>query len=218
MSKPFVILKAAMSVDGKIASIGGDSKLSCEEDLRRLHYLRSQVDAVMVGVGTILKDDPSLTVRLVRGRNPIRVVVDSQASTPPTAKVLDQKALTIIAVSRKAPKKRLERLKERGAKIIVAGKKQVNLKVLLNRLCQMGIKKLLVEGGSTLNWSLIKEHLVDELQVSVCPFILGGEKAKTLVGGKGFRRIAESLKLKLVRVGRVGEDIILVYRPLATKQ
>ena len=202
----------AMSVDGKIATVEGDSRLSCQEDLKRLHLLRSKVDAVMVGVGTVLKDNPSLTVRLVKGKNPIRVIVDSMASTPPDAKVLDESAKTIIAVSRRAPKNRVAKLKKRS-QIIVAGDRLVNLRELLEKLYEMGIRKVLLEGGSTLNWSMLKENLVDELRISVCPVILGGEKAKSLVGGEGFRKVEEGLKLKLIRTERVGEDLLLVYKP-----
>jgi len=212
MPRPRVILNMAMSVDGKIATVEGDSKLSCPEDLKRLHSLRSKVDAVMVGVGTVLKDNPSLTVRLTKGKNPIRVVVDSMASTPPDAKVLDSSAKTIIAVSRRAPKDRIEKLKKK-ADIMVVGDYLVDLPRLLEKLYERGIRKLLLEGGSTLNWSMLKERLVDELRITVCPVILGGEKAKSLVGGEGFRKVEEGLKLKLVRIKKVGRDLLLVYRP-----
>lgn len=201
-----------MSVDGKIATVGGDSKLSCPEDLRRLHRLRSQVDAVMVGVGTVLSDDPSLTVRLVRGRNPIRVVVDSTGSTPLTSKVLDGSAPTIIAASEKIKKERILEFEKRGAKVVVVGRSRVDLKKLLNKLHQMGVRKLLLEGGSTLNWSMIKDGLVDELRISISPVVLGGEKAKTLVGGEGFKKISEAFKVKLVKVNKIGRDLLLIYR------
>jgi 2,5-diamino-6-(ribosylamino)-4(3H)-pyrimidinone 5'-phosphate reductase len=212
MRRPRVILNMAMSVDGKIATVEGDSRLSCQEDLRRLHSLRSRVDAVMVGVGTVLKDNPSLTVRLVKGKNPIRVVVDSMASTPLDSKVLDESARTIVAVSRRAPKERVERLEER-ATVLVLGEDRVDLPRLLDRLYGLGVRRLLLEGGSTLNWNMLKNRLVDELQISVCPVILGGEKAKSLVGGEGFRRVEEGLRLKLIRTRRVGEDLLLIYKP-----
>jgi 2,5-diamino-6-(ribosylamino)-4(3H)-pyrimidinone 5'-phosphate reductase len=212
MRRPRVILNMAMSVDGKIATVEGDSRLSCQEDLRRLHSLRSRVDAVMVGVGTVLKDNPSLTVRLVKGKNPIRVVVDSMASTPLDSKVLDESARTIVAVSRRAPKERVERLEER-ATVLVLGEDRVDLRRLLDRLYGLGVRRLLLEGGSTLNWNMLKNRLVDELQISVCPVILGGEKAKSLVGGEGFRRVEEGLRLKLIRTRRVGEDLLLIYKP-----
>jgi len=202
----------AMSVDGKIATVEGDSRLSCPEDLRRLHFLRSRVDAVMVGVGTVLKDNPSLTVRLVRGKNPVRVVVDSMASTPLDSKVLDGSARTIVAVSRRAPRARIEKLKKK-ATVLVVGEHWVDLPKLLEQLHRLGIRKLLLEGGSTLNWNMLKNRLVDELRISVCPVILGGEKAKSLVGGEGFRKVEEGLQLVLVQKRKVGKDLLLVYRP-----
>jgi 2,5-diamino-6-(ribosylamino)-4(3H)-pyrimidinone 5'-phosphate reductase len=212
MLRPRVILNMAMSVDGKIATVEGDSRLSCREDLRRLHSLRSRVDAVMVGVGTVLKDNPSLTVRLVKGKNPIRVVVDSMASTPLDSKILDGSARTIVAVSRRAPRERVERLKGK-ATVLVVGDDRVDLPKLLKQLYGLGVRKLLLEGGSTLNWNMLKNRLVDELRISVCPIILGGEKAKSLVGGEGFRKVEEGLRLVLVQKRRVGEDLLLVYRP-----
>jgi 2,5-diamino-6-(ribosylamino)-4(3H)-pyrimidinone 5'-phosphate reductase len=201
-----------MTLDGKIATIGGDSKISCEADLLRLHRLRSNVDAVMVGVGTVLADDPSLTVRRVRGKNPIRVIVDGKAKTPPTARVLKRGAKTILAVSNSAKPEKVEGLRLAGAEIILAGQKQVNLKKLLARLWSMGIRRLLLEGGSTLNWNMLEERLVDEIRVSVAPYIVGGQKAKTLVGGKGFSRVKRGMRLRLKETKRVGTDLLLVYK------
>jgi 2,5-diamino-6-(ribosylamino)-4(3H)-pyrimidinone 5'-phosphate reductase len=212
MPRPRVILNMAMSVDGKIATVKGDSKLSCQEDLKRLHLLRSRVDAVMVGVGTVLNDNPSLTVRLVKGRNPIRVVVDSLASTPLNARVLDSSSKTIIAVSSRAPKEKVKKLRKK-ATVLIVGRDKVNLPKLLQKLYELGIKRVLLEGGSTLNWSMLKERLVDELRISVCPVIIGGEKAKSPVGGEGFKKVKEGIKLKLVRVEKVGEDLLLIYKP-----
>ncbi|MEM2282432.1 MAG: 2,5-diamino-6-(ribosylamino)-4(3H)-pyrimidinone 5'-phosphate reductase [Candidatus Hadarchaeales archaeon] len=213
MLRPFVVLNMAMSVDGKIATVEGDSKLSCREDLRRLHLLRSKVDAVMVGIGTVLKDNPSLTVRLVKGRNPIRVVVDSSASIPLHARVLDGSAPVVLAVSRKAQKEKVRRLEQKGVRVVVAGRDSVDLPQLLEKLYKLGIRKLLLEGGSTLNWSMLKNRLVDELRITVCPVILGGERAKSLVGGEGFRKVRNGLWLRLIRVERVGEGLLLIYRP-----
>jgi 2,5-diamino-6-(ribosylamino)-4(3H)-pyrimidinone 5'-phosphate reductase len=212
MKRPHVILSAAMTLDGKIATTGGDSKISCDADLIRLHRLRSKVDAVMVGVGTVLADDPSLTVRRVRGKNPVRVVVDGKGKTPATARVLRENAKTIIAVSRGAKREKIEKLRSTGAEIIVAGERRVNLRRLLNRLWSAGIRRLLLEGGSTLNWNMLKEGLVDEIRVCIAPYVVGGENAKTLVGGRGFPRIKRGVKLRLKKTGRVGSDLLLIYR------
>ncbi|HID61103.1 MAG TPA: 2,5-diamino-6-(ribosylamino)-4(3H)-pyrimidinone 5'-phosphate reductase [Hadesarchaea archaeon] len=212
MTRPYVILNAAMTLDGKIATVAGDSKISCREDLDRLHKLRTEVDAVIVGVGTVLADDPSLTVRRVCGKNPIRVIVDGEARTPPNARVIDNSADTIVAVTKKAKREKLEKLRNAGADIIIGGKKEVNLSWLLRKLHSRGVQKLLLEGGSILNWEMLKHGLVDEVQVAVAPQIVGGAKAKSLVGGAGFAKIRKGVKLKLSRVGRVGADLLLVYR------
>jgi 2,5-diamino-6-(ribosylamino)-4(3H)-pyrimidinone 5'-phosphate reductase len=212
MGRPYVILNAAMTLDGKIATTTGDSKISCKEDLNRVHMLRAEVDAVMVGVGTVLADDPSLTVRRVHGKNPIRVVIDREARTPPDARVMDSSAETIVAVSKMAKREKLERLRAAGAEVVLGEKNEVDLRKLLEELRSRGVRKLLLEGGSKLNWEMIRRGLVDEVQVAVAPCIVGGEKAKSLVGGAGFAKVREGVKLKLSRVGRVGSDLLLIYR------
>ncbi len=217
MTRPHVTLNAAMTLDGKIATVGGDSRISCEADLDRLHKLRAEVDAIMVGIGTVLADDPSLTVRRVRGKNPIRVIVDGGARTPPNARVIDNSANTIVAVAKKAKREKLKKLRNAGADIIIGGKKEVNLPWLLRELHSHGVRKLLLEGGSTLNWEMLKRGLVDEVQVAVAPRIVGGEKAKSLVGGAGFIKVQQGVKLKLSRVGRVGVDLLLIYQVVGVR-
>jgi len=211
MVRPYVILNAAMSLDGKIATMAGDSKISCEEDLDRIHMLRAGVDAVMVGLGTVLADNPSLTVRRARGENPIRVVVDSLGKTPLNSRVLDSSARTIIAVTTKAPKRNVKGLLRKGVQVIAVGKEEVDLKKLLEKLYGLGVQRLLLEGGSTLNWGMLRRGLVDEVKVAVAPYILGGEGARTLVGGRGFSKISKSISLKLVSFDWVGEDLLLTY-------
>ncbi len=211
MVRPHVILNAAMTLDGKIATVAGDSRISCEEDLDRIHRLRAGVDAVMVGLGTVLADDPSLTVRRARGENPLRVVVDSLGKTPMNAKVLDGSTRTIIAVTTKAIKRNVERLRAKGAQVIAVGRKEVDLQRLLKKLHELGVRRLLLEGGSTLNWGMLKRGLVDEVRIAVAPYIAGGTNARTLVGGRGFTKISKSISLKLISVDRVGEDLLLTY-------
>ncbi len=212
MDRPYVILNAAMTLDGKIATVTGDSRISCEKDLDRIHRLRASVDAVMVGVGTVLADDPSLTVRRARGRNPLRLVVDSLGKTHRDAKVLNGSARTVIAVTARASKRNLERLRAKGAQIIAVGRKEVDLQKLSRKLYALGVRKLLLEGGSTLNWGMLNQGLVDEVRVAVSPYIAGGAKARTLVGGRGFAKIAGGIALKLVSIDRVGKDLLLTYR------
>ena len=212
MKRPYVILNAAMTLDGKIATTAGDSKISCKEDLNRVHRLRAEVDAVMVGVGTVLADDPSLTVRRVHGKNPIRIVIDREAKIPPDARVMDRSAETIVAVSKMAKREKLEKLRAAGAEVVLGGENEVDLRELLGELHSRGVRKLLLEGGSGLNWEMIRRGLVDEVQVAVAPCIVGGEKAKSLVGGAGFKNVGGGVKLKLSKVGRVGSDLLLIYR------
>lgn len=212
MTHPHVILNAAMTLDGKIATVAGDSRISCEADLKRVHALRASVDAVMVGVGTVLADDPSLTVRRARGKSPTRIVIDSFAKTPPNARVLDNSASTIIASTKSAPKRRIQKLRAAGSKIIVVGEKEVDLHRLLEKLRSLGVRKLLLEGGSTLNWGMLKEGLVDEVRVAVSPRIVGGATAKTLVGGAGFGEVQKGVGLDLKKVTKVGKNLLLTYR------
>jgi 2,5-diamino-6-(ribosylamino)-4(3H)-pyrimidinone 5'-phosphate reductase len=212
MTKPYVILNAAMTLDGKIASAAGDSRISCEEDFDRIHKLRASVDAVMVGFGTVIADNPSLTVRRARGENPLRVIIDSFGKTPGNAKVLDGSARTIIAVTARAPKRNLDRLRAKGAQIIVTGGKEVDLQKLLGKLHALGVRRLLLEGGSTLNWGMLRRGLVDEVRVAVAPYIIGGTGARTLVGGRGFAKISKGVTLKLISSTRVGKDLLLTYR------
>ncbi len=212
-SRPYVILNAAMSLDGKIATISGDSEFSDEEDWIRVHRLRAEVDAIMVGVGTVLVDDPKLTSKA--GRSPLRVIVDSKARTPPTAKVITymKEVPTVIAVTGKAPAERLERLREAGAKILVCGEgEKVDLGILLERLFEMGVRKVLLEGGGNLNWSMIKAGLVDEVRVAVAPVIVGGSNAVTLVEGEGFSKVREAVKLEFLSVERVGECLLITCK------
>ncbi len=210
--RPYVILNAAMSLDGKIASKTGDSKLSCEEDWIRVHELRKSVHAIMVGINTIIKDNPRLTVRKIPcEKNPIRVVIDSKARTPENARVLSKDAPTIIAVSEKAPEEKIKIL-EKKSKVIICGKNKVNLQKLLKELYKLGVKKLLLEGGGTLNWSMLKNKLVDEIRIAIAPVIVGGTEAITLVEGEGFELVKEGIKLKLIKYYKIGEDIILEYK------
>ena len=217
MTRPYVILNAAMTLDGKIATVAGNSKISCEKDLDRVHKLRASVDAVIVGAGTVLADDPLLTVRRVRGKNPVRVIIDGEARTPVNARVLDGSAKTIIAVSKRAPKRKLKELRAAGAEVILIGNRKVKLRRLLKRLHSLGMRRLLLEGGSTINWAMLKQGLVDEVCVAVAPRIVGGAKAKSLVGGAGFADVRNGVKLKLLNVKKVEKHILLTYRVWGAK-
>ncbi len=206
--RPRVIINAAMSVDGKIALVGGKRiKISDEEDFKRVHEMRSRVDAILVGINTVLLDDPKLTVKekyVKNPKNPVRIVLDSHLRIPPTARVLNGDAKTIIATTQNAKEKSL------NAKIIRCGEDRVDLRCLLERLWAMGIRSLMVEGGSTVIASFLREKLVDEFWVFVGSIVIGGS-APNLVGGAGARNEGEIIPLYLVDMSKLGSGVLLRY-------
>jgi len=212
-SRPHVILSAAVSVDGKIATKTGDSKLSSKIDKIRVHKLRSNVDAILIGRNTLQRDNPLLTVRHAKGKNPIRIVLDSKGTIPSTSKILKtcNKIPTIIAVSKKINQKNFSRLKKFSVEIILVGEKKVNLKKLLSHLARKKIKTLLVEGGGTINWEFIKQDFFDEIIITIVPVLIGGKKATTLVNGNGFSLVVQSPKLKLRKIKSQTNEIVLHY-------
>lgn len=217
LERPYVRIYATMSVDGKIASKTGDSRLSCPYDKLRLHSMRSIVDGVMVGANTILRDNPQLTVRLVKGRNPVRVVVDGSLKIPLNAKVLDVNvAPTIIITSSVAGSDKVEQLRRLGVDVVVIESEStlIDMSKALKALHEKGLKDLLVEGGGTLLWSIISQRLLDELRITVSPYVIGGRNSVSLVEGEGFGHISEWLRLKLVnhKICECGDEIHLVYR------
>lgn len=212
-----MVLNAAMSLDGKIATFSGESELSSPEDLKRVHRLRAAMDGIMVGVGTLLVDNPKLTVRLVRGRSPKRIIVDSKARTPLDAVVVKsaRETPTIVAVTSRAPAVRVERLRRAGVMVLrCGGGSRVSLPLLLARLRGMGVRRLLLEGGGTLNWSMLSQGLVDEVSVAISPRILGGSGAVTLTEGAGVGRIRNAVRLRLESVKRYGGDLVASYSVL----
>ena len=214
-SRPFVIMNAAISLDGKIAAYTGNSKMSSPQDLRRVHRLRASVDGIMVGLRTLVRDDPKLTVRSAKGGTPHRIIVDSEARTPPTSYVVRtaKEIPTVVAVTSRAPRKRMEGLQRRGVKVLVCGNGPlVSLESLLRDLAKTGLRKILLEGGGILNWSMLSNGLVDEVSVAITPRILGGEDAITLVEGKGVARIGDAVKLRLLSVAKFGPDLVVRYK------
>jgi len=208
---PFVTLKFAASLDGKIATVGGQSKwISCEESRNFVHKLRDLNAGIMVGVGTILADNPSLTARIENGKNPVRIVADSMARTPIDARIVgDGQARTIIAVTENAPREKVAALKRYGAEIIIAGEgKRVDLKTLMKKIAEREITSVLVEGGGTLNFSLLKAGLVDKVIAFIAPKIFGGA-ALTAVEGTGFANLSDAVKLKNIEVEKIGDDIFI---------
>lgn len=213
-SKPYVILSAAVSIDGKIATRSGFSHMSSKQDSIRLHKLRSKVDAILVGKNTVLRDNPMLTVRHIKGKNPIRIILDSKGSISKNSKILQtsNKIPTIIAVSKIIPKSNLEKLQRFPVEVIITGKKSVNIKSLLRKLSVKKIETILVEGGGTVNWEFIKNNFFDELIITISPFLIGGNNAVSFVQGKGFENISKSPKLQLKSTKRLKNHLILKYK------
>ena len=212
-SKRYVILSAAVSIDGKIATKTGDSKLSSDQDYIRLHKLRSKVDGILIGKNTVLQDNPLLTVRHTRGKNPIRIILDSKGNISSKSKILQtsKEVPTIIAVSKSISRSNLERLRRFPVDIIITGEKSVNLKSLLKKLLDKKISTILVEGGGTTNWEFIRQNLFDELIITLSPFLLGGNNAISFVQGDGFSKISKSPNLRLKSIKKLKNHLVLNY-------
>jgi len=211
--EPFVMLKVAATLDGKIATRHGDSKwISGEASRRFVHRLRDQVDGVLVGIGTVLKDDPQLTVRIKGGRDPYRIVLDSQLRIPEEAKVIGvSPSKAIIATSALAPKDKIEKLEKRGVRILILDSHEgkINLKSCLSKLGEIEMTSLLVEGGSQVNGSFLDEGLIDKLLFFLSPKLLGDHQALGIFAGRGVTRLEEAVAIKKIKTRRIGEDILL---------
>jgi 2,5-diamino-6-(ribosylamino)-4(3H)-pyrimidinone 5'-phosphate reductase len=208
-----------MTIDGKIATNLGDSTISSKQDLRRLHRLRCSVDAIIIGISTVIIDNPRLTVRLVKrhGTTPVRIIVDSIGRIPLDSEILKSasKITTIVAVTKRASDERVDKIKSAGAIVIVAGTKTVDLKELFFILKKMGFNKILVEGGGELNWSILQLGIVNELMVTVAPRIVGGRTATTLVEGDGYERISDGIKMELIKMSRQNNGEVVLYYKLS---
>jgi diaminohydroxyphosphoribosylaminopyrimidine deaminase/5-amino-6-(5-phosphoribosylamino)uracil reductase len=210
---PFVIAKFAMSLDGKIATRSGDSKwISGEESRRYVHSLRQIADAIMVGVGTVLSDDPQLTAREeTREKQPLRVIVDSLGRTPPQARVFQMPGKTLLAVAKPLEEVKARQFNGLGAQVLELPAKEdlVDLTGLLKALGEREITCVLAEGGGTLLGSLFDLGLVDKVFAFIAPIIIGGRNAVPPVAGDGVAEIAEALRLSRVRTQQFGQDIMI---------
>lgn len=208
---PFVTMKFACSLDGKIATVDGESQwISGIESRRYTHHLRDINDAIMVGVGTVLADNPSLTTRLIDGKNPVRVIVDSNARTPLESTVVnDKSARTIIAVTANAPADKINALKSRGIEVIITAGERVDLKRLMQELAAREITSVLVEGGGTIHFAMLRAGLVDKVMAFVAPKIIGGGNALTAVEGAGFAKLSDAVELKDITSTTLGDDILI---------
>ncbi len=215
--KPFVVLKAAMTLDGKIATATGQSKWITNETSRAYGYkLRDIYDGIMVGINTVIEDNPMLTARVDGGKNPIRIVVDSSLKIDINANVVqDKSAKTIVATTDKADKDKILKLQAQDVDVIVVDKDEndkVDIEKLLDILGQQNICSILVEGGATLSGSFVAKKLVDKVYFFIAPKIIGGKEAKTPVAGTGILNLQEALTLKDIKIEKLEEDILIIGR------
>ena len=209
-NRPYVVLKYAQTLDGRIATSGGDSKwISGPQERRAAHAMRAACDAVVVGAGTVLADDPLLTVRMVPGASPIRVVLDSTLLVPPDAQVFGPNAATVVLTSERSEPDRRAALQRRGVKVEVVGQAPdgIDLTDGLARLLALGIRSVLVEGGARVITSMLRERLADRVVVAVAPILLG--KGTEAVGDLGARLVADGLLLLNRTVHQLGPDLLI---------
>ena len=218
MRRPFAILKLAMSLDGRIATKTGASKwITSEESRMKVHRIRDRVSAIMVGIQTVLQDNPSLTTRLkgVQGRDPVRIVADSNLRTPPDAAIFNASSQAgVIIATRKDPPTRLKsRLEKKGARIVTTDSPdKVNLVDLFSQIYRMGITSVLVEGGAGLAWGALDARVVDKCSFFYAPLIIGGKSAPSGIGGAGINHLEEAPRLVNVKSLKVGPDILVEGR------
>jgi 2,5-diamino-6-(ribosylamino)-4(3H)-pyrimidinone 5'-phosphate reductase len=213
----YVILNAAMSIDGKISTRRNDSSFSSRKDWIRVHKLRSSVDGIVVGISTVLEDNPMLSVRYYsKGtKDPVRIIVDSNARIPLNSRIIrsSKNIQTIVATTPNAPTRKIKELKKAGAQVLVSGNRRVNIKNLFQQLENLGLKRILVEGGGEINWSVLKIGLANELIVTISPVVVGGRDAKTLVEGEGIANITNGIKMRLSKtLINYKNEIVLFYK------
>lgn len=211
---PYITVKWAMSIDGKIATHTGESRwITSDESRKYAHKIRGQMDGVLVGINTVVRDDPLLTCRIEGGRNPKRIVVDSRALLPVNSRLLStiNEGEIIVAVNKNAQLSRIEKLVQLGCKIVqtedINGR--VDLHELFRRLGEMELTNILVEGGSRVITSVIEDRLADRVMVFVAPIIIGGEGAKSPVLGTGINKISEAAEIDEIEIKRFSNDIVI---------
>jgi 2,5-diamino-6-(ribosylamino)-4(3H)-pyrimidinone 5'-phosphate reductase len=203
-----------MSADGKIAlPTRKQLRISCDEDIERMYKLRNECDAVLVGIGTVLSDDPKLTVKekyVNNPRQPIRIILDTNCKTPEDALAVNNMAKTLIITAKECDKKYGDNIEVIQCKTNKNG--LIDLKNLLELLYNRGIKTLMVEGGSTVIWNFLKQKLVDDLYVYVGPIIIGGKNTPTLADGAGISGADELISLEINGMSRLGPGILIHYK------
>lgn len=210
---PFVILKSGMSLDGKIATYSGESKwITSKESREDSQNLRNRLNSIMVGVNTVIADDPELTCRVNNEKNLIRIVVDTNLRIPLDSKVVNNNdKLTIVATTLNSNENKKQTLRDLGIKVIEVSEKnnKVNLKELVKKLGQEEIDSILIEGGGTLNFSALEENIVDKVIFYIAPKILGGENSKSCIAGMGFSELDNAVNLKNMSYRKIGEDLVV---------
>lgn len=218
---PYVTLKSATSLDGKIATVSGESKwITSEESRLDVHKYRHQHDGILVGVNTIIKDNPELTTRLpLGGKNPIRIILDTNLRTPPGAKIVnDNKAPTWIIVGKNAAAEKIQTMNEKQAQVIEMSFDTLNIHNVLKLLAEKGITSLFVEGGSQINGSFIKAKAINQVITYIAPKIIGGTSAPTSIGGEGFEKMNEVLSLQIKSIETIGPDIKIISKPIRMEE
>lgn len=214
---PFVAMKYAMTIDGKIATASGDSKWITGDEARKYgHFLRGIYDCILVGKNTVLKDDPELTCRLSEGKNPLRIILDSKLEIPLTAKVLaDKKAPTIVVAAQNIAATKVNTFSElTGVEVIQVPMKnnKLSLRALLSELGKRKLTGILVEGGSQVHGAFLDENLVQRVYAFIAPKIIGGAQSLPPIGGFGKEKIAEGLALREIKVQYLGQDMLITGR------
>ena len=210
---PFVVLKSGISLDGKIATYSGNSKwITSKESREDAQNLRNRLNSIMVGVNTIITDDPELTCRINNEKKLIRIVVDTKLRIPLDSKVIkNNDKQTIVATILSSDEEKKKTLRDLGVKVIEVSEKnnKVNLKELVKKLGQEGIDSILIEGGGTLNFSALEEKIVDKVIFYIAPKILGGENSKSCIAGLGFSELNDAVNLKDISYRKISEDLVV---------
>lgn len=212
---PFVTLKIAMTLDGKIATPDGESKWITGEKARKLvHKYRGSVDAVLTAIGTVKADNPQLTCRSGKGKNPVRILIDPDLEVPLYSNILTTPPETIIVTNRskagsEKSEKTREKIIENGIKLIAYNTEKLDLQWLMRELGKLGITSIMVEGGSSLNSYCLNNGIVDKILFFIAPKIIGGKDSITAVGGKSFRKLKDAFRVRDISIRQIGDDILI---------
>jgi 2,5-diamino-6-(ribosylamino)-4(3H)-pyrimidinone 5'-phosphate reductase len=216
MTRPHVIINCAVSADGKIALPSRKQlRISCDEDIERMYKLRNKYDAVLVGIGTILSDNPRLTVKekyVKKLKQPIRIILDTYCKTPVDSLAVNDQAKTFIITSKESNKKFNDNVEIIKCKTDSSG--LIDLKCLLRLLNNHQIKTLMIEGGGTVIWNFLNQRLVDELFVYIAPVVIGGIKTPTMADGIGIKGVDELICLEVVNINRLGPGVLFHYKTI----